>query len=160
MTTPSDNDDIVALAKETFGGVDVVFLNAGLMPNSPLSALKTDDWHQMVDVNIKGVLNGVAPALPTFMEQKSGQVIANSSVAGLKAFADRVTGTFEEFRPQPEAFIEAEGDNVVVPVNVQGRGKSGRDFTGRALWLYRLSDGKIARAEVFLDTARARDAVG
>ncbi|MDQ3933327.1 MAG: SDR family oxidoreductase [Actinomycetota bacterium] len=86
VTRPSDNDDIVQLAKETFGGVDVVFLNAGLMPNSPLSALRTDDWHQMVDVNIKGVLNGVAAVLPTFIEQKSGHVIANSSVAGLKAY--------------------------------------------------------------------------
>jgi len=61
-------------------------LNAGIMPNSPLSALKTDDWHQMVDVNIKGVLNGVAAVLPTFIEQKSGHVIAVSSVAGLKAY--------------------------------------------------------------------------
>ena len=86
MTKPSDNDAIAKLAKETFGRVDVIFLNAGLMPNSPLSALKTDDWHQMVDVNIKGVLNGVAAVLPTFIEQKSGHVIANSSVAGLKAY--------------------------------------------------------------------------
>ena len=86
VTKPSENDDIVNLAKETFGGVDVIFLNAGIMPNSPLSALKTDDWHQMVDVNIKGVLNGVAAVLPTFIEQKSGHVIATSSVAGLKAY--------------------------------------------------------------------------
>jgi NADP-dependent 3-hydroxy acid dehydrogenase YdfG len=86
VTKPSDNDAIVELAKETFGGVDVIFLNAGLMPNSPLSALKTEDWHQMVDVNIKGVLNGVAAVLPTFIEQKSGHVIGNSSVAGLKAY--------------------------------------------------------------------------
>jgi len=56
------------------------------MPNSPLSALKTDEWDQMVDVNIKGVLNGVAAVLPTFTEQKSGQVIATSSVAGLKSY--------------------------------------------------------------------------
>jgi NADP-dependent 3-hydroxy acid dehydrogenase YdfG len=86
VTEPSDNDAIVRLAKETFGGVDVIFLNAGIMPNSPLSALKTDDWHQMVDVNVKGVLNGVAAVLPTFIEQKAGHVIANSSVAGLKAY--------------------------------------------------------------------------
>lgn len=86
VTRQSDNDAIVRLAKESFGGVDVIFLNAGLMPNSSLSALKTDEWHQMVDVNIKGVLNGVAAVLPTFLEQKRGQVIANSSVAGLKAY--------------------------------------------------------------------------
>jgi NADP-dependent 3-hydroxy acid dehydrogenase YdfG len=87
VTKPSDNDAIARLATETFGGVDVIFLNAGIMPNSPLSALQTDDWHQTVDVNIKGVLNGVAAVLPTFLEQKSGHVIANSSVAGLKAYA-------------------------------------------------------------------------
>jgi NADP-dependent 3-hydroxy acid dehydrogenase YdfG len=86
VTSQSDNDAIVRLAEETFGRVDVIFLNAGLMPNSPLSALKTDDWHRMVDVNVKGVLNGVAAVLPAFTRQKSGHVIATSSVAGLKAY--------------------------------------------------------------------------
>lgn len=86
VTKQSENDDIVRLAKQTFGRVNAIFLNAGLMPSAPLSALKTDDWHQMVDVNIKGVLNGVAAVLPTFLEQKSGHVIATSSVAGLKAY--------------------------------------------------------------------------
>ncbi len=86
VTDPSANEAIVELAKQEFGGVDVIFLNAGLMPNSPLSELKTDDWHRTVDVNIKGVLNGVAAVLPTFIDQKSGHVIATSSVAGLKAY--------------------------------------------------------------------------
>ena len=86
VVNPSDNLSIVELAKEKFGRLDVIFLNAGIMPNSPLSALKTDEWDQMVDVNIKGVLNGVAAVLPTFTEQKSGQVIATSSVAGLKSY--------------------------------------------------------------------------
>lgn len=86
VTRQSDCEAIVRLAKDEFGRVDVIFLNAGLMPNSPLSALKTEDWHQMVDVNIKGVLNGVAAVLPEFIAQKSGHVIANSSVAGLKAY--------------------------------------------------------------------------
>jgi NADP-dependent 3-hydroxy acid dehydrogenase YdfG len=86
VTCQDDNHAIVKFANDTFGRVDVIFLNAGLMPNSPLSALKTDDWHEMVDVNIKGVLNGVAAVLPGFIQQKSGHVIANSSVAGLKAY--------------------------------------------------------------------------
>ena len=86
VVNPSDNAEIVKLAKETFGGVDVIFLNAGIMPNSPLSALKTDEWNQTVDVNIKGVLNGIAAVLPTFISQKSGHVITTSSVAGLKAY--------------------------------------------------------------------------
>lgn len=86
VTIPSDNVRLVELAKETFGRVDVIFLNAGIMPNSPLSALKTDEWHRTVDINIKGVLNGVAAVLLTFISQKSGHVIAISSVAGLKAY--------------------------------------------------------------------------
>ena len=86
VVNPSDNAEIVKLAKETFGGVDVIFLNAGIMPNSPLSALKTDEWNQTVDINIKGVLNGIAAVLPTFVSQKSGHVITTSSVAGLKAY--------------------------------------------------------------------------
>lgn len=86
VTKQEESDRIVQLAKEKFGRVDVIFLNAGLMPNSPLSALKTEDWHQMIDVNVKGVLNGVAAVLPEFLAQKSGHVITTSSVAGLKAY--------------------------------------------------------------------------
>lgn len=86
VVDPSSNVAIVERAKKEFGGVDAIFLNAGLMPSSPVSALKTDEWNQMVDVNIKGVLNGVAAVLPTFIAQKSGHVIATSSVAGLKAY--------------------------------------------------------------------------
>jgi NADP-dependent 3-hydroxy acid dehydrogenase YdfG len=86
VVNPSDNAAIVKLAKETFGSIDVIFLNAGIMPTAPLSALKTDEWNQTVDVNIKGVLNGIAAVLPTFVSQKSGHVITTSSVAGLKAY--------------------------------------------------------------------------
>ncbi|MDU5336754.1 SDR family oxidoreductase [Enterococcus sp.] len=81
-----DNSALVQLAKDTFGKVDVIFLNAGIMPNSPMSKLKVDEWDAMVDINIKGVLNGIAAVLPIFTEQKSGQIIATSSVAGLKNY--------------------------------------------------------------------------
>jgi len=86
VTDLSANERIVARAKQEFGRVDVIFLNAGIMPTAPLSALKVDEWHQTVDINVKGVLNGVAAVLPTFVAQKSGHVIATSSVAGLKAY--------------------------------------------------------------------------
>ncbi|MDV4143648.1 SDR family oxidoreductase [Shimia sp. FJ5] len=86
VTKPEDNDALVALAKETYGRVDAIFLNAGIMPVSNVSALKTSEWKQMVDVNINGVLNGVAAVMPTFTEQKSGHILAVSSVAGLKAY--------------------------------------------------------------------------
>ncbi|MCI1892265.1 MAG: SDR family oxidoreductase [Schleiferilactobacillus harbinensis] len=86
VTKPADNAALVKKAQDSFGRIDVMFLNAGLMPNSPLSALQTDQWNAMVDVNIKGVLNGIAAALPIFKAQKSGHFIATSSVAGLKAY--------------------------------------------------------------------------
>ncbi len=86
VVKPEDNQALVALAKSAFGKVDAIFLNAGLMPNSMLSALETDNWNAMVDVNIKGVLNGIAAVLPTFEAQKSGHILATSSVAGLKVY--------------------------------------------------------------------------
>ncbi|WP_373895037.1 SDR family oxidoreductase [Virgibacillus natechei] len=86
VVNPKDNEELVNVAKDTFGKVDVIFLNAGLMPNSPLSELKSNEWNQMVDVNIKGVLNGIEAVLPEFTQQKSGHVITTSSVAGLKAY--------------------------------------------------------------------------
>ncbi|MGF6148174.1 Uncharacterized oxidoreductase SAV2478 [Kingella potus] len=86
VVKPEDNQALVALAKEAFGKVDVVFLNAGLMPSSPLAALETANWNAMVDVNIKGVLNGIAAVLPEFTAQKSGHIITTSSVAGLKVY--------------------------------------------------------------------------
>ena len=86
VTKPVDNENLVQLAKDAFGGIDVMFLNAGLMPLAPMSELHVDEWNRMIDVNIKGVLNGIAAALPTFTQQKSGHFIATSSVAGLKAY--------------------------------------------------------------------------
>jgi NADP-dependent 3-hydroxy acid dehydrogenase YdfG len=113
VTRQTDNDAIVKFAKDTFGRVDVIFLNAGLMPNSPLSALKTDDWHQMVDVNVKGVLNGVAAVLPEFVARKSGHVIATSSVAGLKAYPNgAVYGGTKWF---VRDFMEVHGSGGIVP---------------------------------------------
>ncbi|PTQ73490.1 SDR family oxidoreductase [Celeribacter persicus] len=86
VTKPEENAAIVAFAKQNFGRVDAIFLNAGIMPVSNVSALKTDEWRQMVDVNINGVLNGVAAVMPDFLAQKSGHILAVSSVAGLKAY--------------------------------------------------------------------------
>ncbi|AYE39092.1 SDR family oxidoreductase [Companilactobacillus zhachilii] len=78
--------DLVALAKTEFGGLDVIFNNAGIMPSSPISALHTKEWNDMIDINIKGVLNGVAAVMPDFVKNKQGHIITTSSVAGIKSF--------------------------------------------------------------------------
>jgi NADP-dependent 3-hydroxy acid dehydrogenase YdfG len=73
---------LVDHAVKIHGRVDVVLNNAGLMPLSPLDRLKIEDWDRMIDVNIKGVLYGIAAALPHMKAQKSGHIINVSSVAG------------------------------------------------------------------------------
>lgn len=78
--------DLVSLAKSEFGGLDVIFNNAGIMPSSPISALHTKEWNDMIDINIKGVLNGVAAVMPDFVKNKAGHIITTSSVAGIKSF--------------------------------------------------------------------------
>ncbi|MBY4629389.1 SDR family oxidoreductase [Rhizobium croatiense] len=71
---------------EAFGSIDILFNNAGLMPISDLEALKTDEWHRMVDVNIKGLLNTTAAVLPMMIRQKGGHIVNTSSIAGRKVF--------------------------------------------------------------------------
>jgi NADP-dependent 3-hydroxy acid dehydrogenase YdfG len=75
---------LVDYAVKAHGRIDVILNNAGVMPLSPLERLKIVDWDLMVDVNIKGVLYGIAAALPHMMAQKSGHIINVSSVAGHK----------------------------------------------------------------------------
>lgn len=78
---------LVDAAVTTYGRVDVMINNAGLMPQSPLGRLKTSEWDRMIDVNIKGVLYGIAAALPYMERQKSGHFINVASVAGHKVRA-------------------------------------------------------------------------
>lgn len=79
-------DDVAAFARfalDAFGRIDVLINNAGVMPLSPLNALKVSEWNRMIDVNIRGVLHGIAAVLPTMEEQGHGQIINISSIGGL-----------------------------------------------------------------------------
>jgi len=82
--------NLVDQAVKEFGRIDVMLNNAGVMPQSPLERLKTDEWDRLIDVNIKGVLYGIAAALPHMKQQQSGHFINVSSVAGHKVRAGSV----------------------------------------------------------------------
>ncbi|SER44963.1 NADP-dependent 3-hydroxy acid dehydrogenase YdfG [Lentzea xinjiangensis] len=81
VTRREDLHSLVALARERFGQLDVLVSNAGAGPISPLDDLRVDEWDEMVDVNIKGVLHGIAAALPVFREQQAGHFVTTASTA-------------------------------------------------------------------------------
>ncbi|MFD1911001.1 SDR family oxidoreductase [Halodurantibacterium flavum] len=87
VTDKAHVETVVAGVVADFGRIDVLVNNAGLMPIRPMSEVNTDEWDQMIDVNVKGVLYGIAAVLPRFLEQESGHIINLSSVAGIKVFA-------------------------------------------------------------------------
>jgi NADP-dependent 3-hydroxy acid dehydrogenase YdfG len=82
VVSRSDMQAFVDFAKQEFGRVDVMVNNAGVMPLSPLASLKVDEWDRMIDVNIRGVLHGIAAVLPGMQEQGFGQIINMSSIGG------------------------------------------------------------------------------
>lgn len=77
-----DVQKVIDLAMSTYGRVDVIINNAGVMPTANLIEARRDEWREMLDINIMGVLNGIAAALPIMRKQKSGHIISTDSVAG------------------------------------------------------------------------------
>jgi NADP-dependent 3-hydroxy acid dehydrogenase YdfG len=87
VTRKADVEALIKGAVDTFGRVDVLINNAGAMAIAPMSEGKTDEWDRMIDINIKGLLYGIAATLPVFQQQNSGHFINIASVAGIKVFS-------------------------------------------------------------------------
>src|ERR1700741_271605 len=86
VTKRAEVEALIKRAIDGFGRVDVLLNNAGIMPIAPIEALKVEEWDWQIDVNIKGLLYGVAAALPHMQKQKSGHIINIASVFGIKMF--------------------------------------------------------------------------
>jgi NADP-dependent 3-hydroxy acid dehydrogenase YdfG len=117
----SKRDEVASFVKkaqQSFGRLDVLISNAGLMPLSPLDDLKVDEWDRMIDGNIKGVLYGIAAALPLFRKQGSGHFINVSSVAGHRVAPTGAvfSGTKFAVRAISEGLRQEAGDKIRVTI--------------------------------------------
>src|SRR5438094_5915742 len=113
-----DLSNLVRLACERYGKLDVLVNNAGVMPISPLDDLRVEDWEEMIDVNIKGVLYGIAAALPVFRTQGFGQFVNIASVAGHKTVPTMAvySGTKFAVRAISEGLRQEAGDHLRVTI--------------------------------------------
>ncbi len=126
VTKREDLSAFVKLAQDRFGRLDVLINNAGLMPVSPLDDLKVDEWDRMIDVSIKGVLYGIAAALPVFRKQGAGHFINLSSVAGHRVGPNGAVyaGTKFAVRAISEGLRQEAGDKIRVTIISPGATES------------------------------------
>jgi NADP-dependent 3-hydroxy acid dehydrogenase YdfG len=113
-----DLSDLVKLACERFGKLDVLVNNAGVMPISPLDELRVEDWEAMIDINIKGVLYGIAAALPLFRKQGSGHFVNIASTAAYRIVPNMAVyaGTKFAVRAISEGLRQEAGDKLRVTI--------------------------------------------
>ncbi|RXN54101.1 SDR family oxidoreductase [Enterococcus faecalis] len=114
VTKEEEVQRVIKLTMEKYGRIDVLFNNAGVMPTAPLIEAPKGEWRQMLDINIMGVLNGIAAVLPIMVEQKSGQIIATDSVAGHVVYPDSAVycGTKFAVRAIMEGLRQEQRNNI------------------------------------------------
>jgi len=113
-----DLSNLVKLACERYGKLDVLVNNAGIGPISPLDELRVDEWDDMIDINIKGVLNGIAAALPVFRKQGFGHFVNTASTAGHTTAPNQsvYSGTKFAVRAISEGLRQEAGDKLRVTI--------------------------------------------
>ncbi|MFF5484096.1 SDR family oxidoreductase [Streptomyces virginiae] len=153
VTRRADLSGLVGLALERYGRLDVLVSNAGVGLLSPLDELRVEDWEEMIDVNLKGVLYGIAAALPVFREQGSGHFVNTVSTAGLRVvpLQSVYAGTKNAVRTISEGLRQEAGDALRVTVVSPGAVRT--DFTER------MDPQARARIDRMMETALSPDAV-
>jgi NADP-dependent 3-hydroxy acid dehydrogenase YdfG len=120
VTRRADLDRLVALAVDRFGRLDVLVGNAGVARTAPVAHLDVDDWDAMIDVNLRGVLHGIAAALPVFRRQGHGHFVTTVSTSGLKIVPAQAVyaGTKNAVRTVLEALRQESTDGVLRTTSV------------------------------------------
>jgi NADP-dependent 3-hydroxy acid dehydrogenase YdfG len=115
VTKRADLERLVALAVNRFGRLDVLVANAGVARIAPMADLDVDDWDVMIDVNLRGVLHGIAAALPVFRQQGHGHLVTTVSTSGLKIVPTQAVyaGTKNAVRTLLEALRQESTDGVL-----------------------------------------------
>jgi NADP-dependent 3-hydroxy acid dehydrogenase YdfG len=115
VTKRADLEQLVALAVNRFGRLDVLVANAGVARIAPMADLDVDDWDVMIDVNLRGVLHGIAAALPVFRHQGHGHLVTTVSTSGLKIVPTQAVyaGTKNAVRTLLEALRQESTDGVL-----------------------------------------------
>ena len=115
VTKRADLEELVALAVHRFGRLDVLVGNAGVARTAPMAALDVDDWDAMIDVNLRGVLHGIAAALPVFRRQGQGHFVTTVSTSGLKIVPTQAVyaGTKNAVRTLLEALRQESTDGAL-----------------------------------------------
>ncbi len=118
MRRRDDLSNLVKLACEQYGKLDVLFNNAGVMPVSPLDDLRVEDWEEMININIKGVLYGIAAALPVFRKQGFGHFVNTASTAAYKTVPNQSVYSSTKFavRAISEGLRQEAGDKLRVTI--------------------------------------------
>jgi NADP-dependent 3-hydroxy acid dehydrogenase YdfG len=116
VTLREDLAALIALAQQKYGRLDVLVSNAGVAPNAPLDELRVDDWDHAIDVNIRGLLYGIAAALPVFRAQGTGHFVNTLSTAGLQIMPTMAVyaGTKNAARTIAEGLRQEAGANLRV----------------------------------------------
>jgi NADP-dependent 3-hydroxy acid dehydrogenase YdfG len=115
VTKRADLEQLVAQAVNRFGRLDVLVANAGVARIAPMADLDVDDWDAMIDVNLRGVLHGIAAALPVFRHQGHGHLVTTVSTSGLKIVPTQAVyaGTKNAVRTLLEALRQESTDGVL-----------------------------------------------
>jgi NADP-dependent 3-hydroxy acid dehydrogenase YdfG len=117
VTSRSEMKAVAKAALDAYGQIDVLINNAGIMPLSFLKNLHEDEWEQMIDVNIKGVLNGISAVLPAMMNQKDGHIVNISSTAGIEVFPAGAVYCGTKYAV--EAITEGIRKELTLPFNIR-----------------------------------------